>query len=329
MTENATPSAVAAPRPSSRPRPARPTPRVAADLRDLQALARVAARYGVRPEDADDAAPGVASALARALATSRAAAHPGAPDGGPAVLDVQLGHRSVRAFLPGPLEPWVLPTVVAAAQSAPSSSNLQLWSVVAVTDRERLARVAALAGHQEHVRDAPLLLVWVADVARARQLGARDGVELEAAGYLETTVVAFLDAALAAQNAVVAAESLGLGTVYVGAVRNHPEDLAAELGLPPGAVAVVGLAVGHPDPDHAPRVKPRLPQDAVLHRETYDEGRVAHVADYAPRIDAFYRDERLDGSWSRRVVDRLRGGGSLKGRERLREALTALGLPSR
>ncbi|GAB3086307.1 NADPH-dependent oxidoreductase [Isoptericola nanjingensis] len=326
MTENATPSAVAVPRPPNRPRPARPTtPRVAADLRDLRARARVAARYGVRPEDADDAAPGVAAALAASLT----AAVTGAPGGGPAVLDVQLGHRSVRAFLPGPLEPWVLPTVVAAAQSAPSSSNLQLWSVVAVTDRDRLARVAALAGHQEHVRDAPLLLVWVADVARARQLGAQDGVELEAAGYLETTVVAFLDAALAAQNAVVAAESLGLGTVYVGAVRNHPEDLAAELGLPPGAVAVVGLAVGHPDPGHAPRVKPRLPQDAVLHRETYDEGRVAHVADYAPRIDAFYREERLDGSWSRRVVDRMRGGGSLQGRERLREALTALGLPSR
>lgn len=322
MTENATPATVAAPRPASRPRPARPTaPRVTADLRALQARARVAARYGVRPEHADDAAPGVAAALAESLG--------GAPGGVPAVLDVQLGHRSVRSFRPGPLEPWVLPTVVAAAQSAPSSSNLQLWSVVAVTDRDRLARVAALAGHQEHVRDAPLLLVWVADVARAQQLGAQDGVELEAAGYLETTVVAFLDAALAAQNAVVAAESLGLGTVYVGAVRNHPEDLAAELGLPPGAVAVVGLAVGHPDPDHAPRVKPRLPQDAVLHRETYDEARVAHVADYAPRIDAFYRDERLDGSWSRRVVDRLRGGGSLKGRERLREALTALGLPSR
>ncbi|MEL7974837.1 nitroreductase family protein [Isoptericola sp. F-RaC21] len=317
MTEHATPATVAAPRPTARPRPARATAvGVAADLRTLQAGARVAARYGVRPEDAEEVAPGVAASLA------------GLP-GGASVLDVQLRHRSVRSFLPGTLEPWVLPTLVAAAQSAPSSSNLQLWSVVAVTDRDRLARVAALAGHQEHVRDAPLLLVWVADVARARALAAAEGVDLEAAGYLETTVVAFLDAALAAQNAVVAAESLGLGTVYVGAVRNHPEDLAAELGLPAGAVAVVGLAVGRPDPDDTSRVKPRLPQDAVLHRETYDPRRVAHVADYAPRIDAFYRDERLDGSWSRRVVDRLRGGGSLRGRERLREALTALGLPSR
>ena len=125
-----------------------------------------------------------------------------------------------------------LAALVAAAQSAPTSSNLQPWSVVAVRDPERKSRLATLAGNQEFIRQAPLFLVWVADLGRARRLAARADVPLDATDYLETTVIGFVDTALAAQNAVLAAASLGLGSVFVGAIRNHPEEVAAELGCP-------------------------------------------------------------------------------------------------
>ena len=186
------------------------------------------------------------------------------------VLDLLLAHRSVRKFAPGDVTDDHLQAMVAAAQSAPTSSNLQPWSVVVVRDPERKARLATYAAGQRFVEEAPVLLVWVADLSRARRLAARAGTAVDAADYLETTIIGFVDTALAAQNAVVAAESLGLGTVFVGAIRNHPDKVAAELGLPPHAVATFGLAVGVPDPTESAGIKPRLPQAAVVHHERYD-----------------------------------------------------------
>src|SRR5689334_7587208 len=88
-------------------------------------------------------------------------------------LDLLLAHRSVRRFLPGEVADDQVRALVAAAQSAPTSSNLQPWSVVAVRDPERKARLASYAAGQRFVEEAPLLLVWIADLGRARRLAER------------------------------------------------------------------------------------------------------------------------------------------------------------
>ncbi|MDO9458422.1 NADPH-dependent oxidoreductase [Nocardioides sp.] len=246
------------------------------------------------------------------------------------VIALQLAHRSVRKFTSDDVSEDQLRALVAAAQSAPTSSNLQAWSVVAVRDPERKRRLATLAGGQGFVDHAPVLLVWVADLSRARRLAARSGLAVDATDYLETTIIGFVDAALAAQNAVVAAESLGLGSTYVGAIRNHPREVAAELGLPDGAVATFGLAVGVPDPSEDAGVKPRLPQGAVLHHETYDaEAADAHLPAYDERLGAYNGRHGLTGVWTERVLQRLAGPSSMAGRHVLREVLTDLGLRSR
>ncbi|GGF82523.1 NADPH-dependent oxidoreductase [Azorhizobium oxalatiphilum] len=245
------------------------------------------------------------------------------------VLRTQLDHRSVRSYLASPISEETLELLVAAAQSAPTSSNLQAWSVVAVRDVARKAELARLAGGQAHIVQAPLVLVWIADLSRITRIAAAQGVELEGADFTESFLLATIDAALAAQNAVVAAESLGLGTVYIGALRNHPLEVAALLELPERAFAVFGLVVGHPDPARPADIKPRLPQAAVLHHEVYDaEAQVEAVRRHDAHSLAFRAEQGLDATpWSAQAIQRLRTVASLMGRHVLRQAVAKLGFP--
>jgi nitroreductase len=137
------------------------------------------------------------------------------PPAGPwtETIGVMLGHRSVRGYLPTPLPAGTLESLIAAAQSAATSSNMQTWSVVVVSDPATRKTLAEIAGNQRHIEQCPLYLVWIADLSRAERLGAAEGTELVGLPWFETFMVSVVDAALAAQNAVTAAESLGLSTV--------------------------------------------------------------------------------------------------------------------
>jgi nitroreductase len=247
-------------------------------------------------------------------------------------LQVLLNHRSVRAYLPDGLPEGTLETLVAAAQSAASSSNLQVWSLVAVENQARKARLAALAGGQRHIIEAPLFLVWLVDFDRLTQLSKADGTACEALDYTETFLLGAVDATLAAQSAVVALESLGLGSVYIGGIRNRPAEVAAELGLPPRVFALFGLAVGKPDPARPSAVKPRLPQASVLFREQYrwTEAQRAAAQVYNPRIRAFQREQGMaEKDWTVQAQERTRGPASMAGRHILRDVLNDLGFELR
>ncbi|MEJ0000158.1 MAG: NADPH-dependent oxidoreductase [Verrucomicrobiota bacterium] len=237
----------------------------------------------------------------------------------------------MRAYRPDPLAPGTLELLVTAAQSASTSSNLQTWSVVAVEDAARRARIAGWCGGQRHIVEAPLFLAWIADLARLQAVAEAAGLPSGALDHLELFLVAVIDAALAAQNAVVAAESLGLGTVYIGALRNRPEEVARELKLPPRTFAVFGLVVGWPDPAQPAAVKPRLSQAAILHREHYsDNGLAGAITDYDHTMGAFYASQQMEPqSWTKHSLGRVAGGESIGNRARLREILGRLGFPLR
>ncbi|HEY0212140.1 MAG TPA: nitroreductase family protein [Paenirhodobacter sp.] len=241
-------------------------------------------------------------------------------------LALLLDHRSVRGYLSTPLPEGTVEALVAAASSAPTSSNTQAWSVIAVTDPDTRAKLSAVAHHQKHIVDAPLILVWIADLSRADRIGQATGQTLVGLDYTDAFLLAAIDAALAAQNAAVAAQSLGLGTVYIGALRNDPQQVADLLGLPPRSFAVVGLVVGHPDPAVPTAIKPRLPQAAVLHHETYSTDQTAAIARHDAATQAFRAEQGLPPqSWSQLIIARLGTVAALSGRDVLRAVLARLG----
>ena len=186
-------------------------------------------------------------------------------------IAAMLDHRSVRGYKPDPVPPGTLETLVAAAQSAATSSNMQWTSVIAVSDPAKKKVLAEIAGNQKHIEQCPLYLCWVTDMTRNVAIGQAEKVEFEVMPWLETFLVASIDVALAAQNAVVAAESIGLSTVYIGAMRNDPERVAEVLGLPQQCFVLFGLCIGYATEQAAGEVKPRMPQAMMLHRERYDD----------------------------------------------------------
>lgn len=245
------------------------------------------------------------------------------------VIATILGHRSVRAFLPTALPEGTLERLVAAAQSASTSSNLQTWSVVAVEDPARKATLSELGAGQKFIAQCPLFLVWCVDHARLHHAATERQMALDGLNHLEPFIVGIVDAALAAQNAAIAIASLGLGFVYIGAMRNHPEEVAATLGLPSHVMALFGMCVGYPDPAKPADIKPRLPQAAVLHREQYSTETMSETfAAYDPRLIAFQREQGMKlQSWTELATERVKDREALRGRDRMVEAVRNLGFP--
>ncbi len=222
------------------------------------------------------------------------------------VHELLLAHRSIRAFTDQVLPDETVAAIVACGLAAATSSNVQATTVIRVRDEGTRQRIAEVAGGQQHIVHCGAFLVWCADLHRSAQAALLRGETMNA-GQTEQFVIATVDVALAAQNAVVAAESLGLGICYIGAIRNDPAVVTELLGLPDQVYPVFGLCLGWPGAD--PQVKPRLPLAATLMEETYTkEGEIAHIEAYDETMRAYYGARRggsKDSSWSQEMAGLL------------------------
>ncbi len=183
------------------------------------------------------------------------------------IIELIHQHGSARKYRPDAVSQEAIETLVVAAQRASTSSNMQVVSVVAVRDAATRARLSEICGKQEHVAQAPVVLVWCADLRRLDRACELRGYT-QVTAYVENFLICVLDVGIAAQNAALAAESLGLGICYLGSIRNNTQAVIDLLKLPRLVFPVVGMTVGRPAA--RPIVRPRLAPSAVLHWETYD-----------------------------------------------------------
>lgn len=189
---------------------------------------------------------------------------PSVPDAVRALLDRRVARRYRQEDVPDAL----LDALLAAAQSAPSKSDLQQYSVVVMRDRARIKRIADWIGTMDWIATAPVFLVWCGDMRRGQRLCAMHGME-HANNNLDTFLNTAVDGALAMGAFMAAADAAGLGTCPISYVRAHIEKVAPLLGLPKGVYPIAGLSVGWPA--FRRPVSMRLPPAVIVHRESYDD----------------------------------------------------------
>lgn len=215
-------------------------------------------------------------------------------------IELLLNHRSVRAYTDQAVAPETLARIIACAQMAPSSSHIQAYTIIDVTDCALREAIKAVSGGQRWVTEAPVLLVFCADLHRA---GTHfPGLDETILGNTEFLVTGVIDVALAAQKALIAAQSLGLGGVIVGGIRNNVAKISETLGLPSLVFPVFAMCLGYPA--SVPDQKPRLPQALVLHRNCYDEPAEPElIAAYDQEMKAYYAERESnshDACWTER-----------------------------
>ena len=199
------------------------------------------------------------------------------PDG----VQALLNRRVIRKYKTNPINEQTMALLLSAAQSAPTKSNLQQYSIVIIRDPEVRNAVSELVPSMPWVRNAPVIAIFLGDVRRIRRLAKIRGHTYQN-NNADTFMNAAVDAALAMQCFITAADYLGLGTCPISYVRNRIDDLAEILDLPDGVFPISGLCVGYPD--DAGYVSMRLPQKVVVHQDLYnDDDLETDVKDYDDR----------------------------------------------
>jgi nitroreductase/FMN reductase (NADPH) len=183
------------------------------------------------------------------------------------VIDLLMDHRSIRQYEEKPIPEEVVETILRCAQMAPTSSYLQAYSIIRVNDPEKREALKKASGGQQWVTDAPLALLFCADLHRCDKF--LPIVDQNVLHNHELFTVAVADTALAAQKAFIAAQALGLGGVVVGGVRNDMEAMAKAFDLPSLVYPMFLLCLGYPD-QHLPQ-RPRMPLRFVAGKDAYPE----------------------------------------------------------
>ncbi|MGG1571941.1 oxygen-insensitive NADPH nitroreductase [Fictibacillus sp. NRS-1165] len=206
-----------------------------------------------------------------------------------------LSHRSIRRFKEEPIPEEVIETLVQCAQAASTSSYQQVYSIIGVEEQSLKDKLAELAGNQSYVAQNGYFFVFCLDYHRHQLMAEMTGGNVDATiQSKEGFMVGMIDVALASQNLAVAAESLGLGIVYIGGIRNNLPEVSDLLRCPDHVVPLFGMAVGYPDA--SPGLKPRLPQEAVFHKNQYldDEKAMPVLKEFEMKTAEYYR-ERTGG----------------------------------
>lgn len=180
-----------------------------------------------------------------------------------------LERKSVRVFEEREIPQECKDAILQAAVQAPTAGNQQLYTILDITDQKLKEQLVDTCDHQPFIAKAKLVLIFCADCQKWYESFQEAGCEPRRPGAGDL-FLAMQDTAIAAQNAVTAAESLGIGSCYIGDVLENCEQQRALLNLPPYVVPTAMVVFGYPTRQQQERPKPeRVPMDYIVHENGY------------------------------------------------------------
>lgn len=190
-------------------------------------------------------------------------------------------HKTIRKYKDDPIPDETLDTILEAGSRASTTGNMQVYSMVVTRDQAMKEKLAPCHFNQSMVKEAPVVITFCADFNRFNKWCKVRKAEPGYDNFL-SFITAAIDALLVAQNVCIAAENEGLGICYLGTTTYMAEPIIDILELPAGVVPVTTVTIGYPAED--PPQTDRLPMEAVVHFETYQ--------DYsADEIDRLYAEK--------------------------------------
>lgn len=224
------------------------------------------------------------------------------------MIKKQLNHRTIREFKDEKIPEEILNTLIEVARRTASSTAMQASSIIRVTSEDIKKEIAKIC-NQEYVQRAPELFIFIVDQYRNLNIAKEKDCNEESIRDMDRFFSAFTDACITAQNVVNAAESLGLGTVYLGSIHNDTKRICEILKLPELTFPVVGLGIGYPN--QSPQLKPRMDMKYRVFENEYKtfDSYLEELKDYDEEMTTYYdlRDSnrRVD-SFTNQVVQRLK-----------------------
>lgn len=216
-------------------------------------------------------------------------------------IDLLCQHRSVRRYTKEPISEAQIAAISDAMCQSSSTCFLQCVSVIKIDNAELRHQLVALSGDQQQVEAAAEFWIFCADLERHRQIDGNVSL-----GHAEQLLFATIDTAIMAQNALTAAESLGLGGVFIGGLRNNIAEVTELLSLPTHVLPLFGLCLGHPA--EKPDLKPRLPQKLMIFTDRYQPLDREGLAEYDMQMRDYYatrQGSKKVGDWSEHVAKQL------------------------
>jgi len=223
-------------------------------------------------------------------------------------IQTQLAHRTIREFKDQKIPNETFEILMEVARHTATSTGMQACSIIHVTDQEIKNAIAEVC-NQDYVARAPELLIFIVDQYRNNQIAREKNYFIETPRDMDRFFSSFTDACLMAQNVVTAAESMGLGTVYLGSILNDSEKICELLKLPKLTFPVLGLGLGYPDQN--PQFKPRMEMKLRVFENSYKffERYLDESKEYDKEMRTYYdlRDQgKPANSFSDQVINRFK-----------------------